>query len=254
MYSVDTAFPGLFQCFSRAYIGGDHEFLDKLMCLFLMMLGNADRPTCLIKLDPGFAEIRLVSTRMVSDCVEGYKITGAWTPHNPHGHRTFTAGYKAGEGRAVGLTFTGITLSANNQNHSPHRPNNQNSGIAIPHAWHGRARSARNASASEHSGVARGRSPSFRKFWPADAGQLKICNACCMLPSWSAPTAADQHQVNDGRLDVVRTKDPASPHPFSTFRYANMTLQAWHIRMPQLLQRTAKVLRDEDARGEPAAG
>ena len=32
-----------------------------------------------------------------------------------------------------------------------------------------------------------------------------------------------------------------------------MTLQAWPIRMPQLLQRTAKVLRDEDARGEPAA-
>ena len=63
---------------------------------------------------------------------------------------------------------------------------------------------ARNASASERSGVARGRSPPFSKFWLVGAGQLKICNACC--PAGPAPvaTAADQHQVNDG---LVHTRN-----------------------------------------------
>ena len=66
MYSVDTAFPSLFQCFSSTCIGGDHEFLDKLMCFFLMMLDNADWLTYLIKLDPGFAKIQVQCTAPVS--------------------------------------------------------------------------------------------------------------------------------------------------------------------------------------------
>ena len=51
---------------------------------------------------------------------------------------------------------------------------------------------------SKRDGLARGRSPHFRKIWLVGAGQLKICNACC--PAGPAPvaTAADQHQVNDG--------------------------------------------------------
>ena len=101
------------------------------------------------------------------------------------------------------VSFTGITLSADNQSHSPHRPNNQKSGIAIPHA-HGRARSARNASASEHSGVARGRSPSFRKFWPAVAGQLKICNAKRKM------SKKDLHTHRIPCLSIGSQEDPKS--------------------------------------------
>ena len=104
--------------------------------------------------------------------------------------------------------------------------------------------SARNASASERSGVTRGRSPPFRKFWLASAGQLKICNACCPAGPALVATAADQHQVNDG---LVAHEDPASPHPFSTFRYANMTLPAYRrgpFSCRSCCSATAKVLRD----------
>ena len=76
------------------------------------------------------------------------------------------------------LKFTGIASTARNQTPSNTHPNNQRVVLQYQNT-RVRAQRARDASASEHPGVARGRSPPFRKFWPAGAGQLKICNACC---------------------------------------------------------------------------
>ena len=74
--------------------------------------------------------------------------------------------------------------------------------------------------------------------------------ACC--PAGPAP-AADQHQVNDGRGAHEGPSFATSFLDLQVCQHDVACLQALSIRMPQLLQRTAKVLRDEDARGEPAA-
>ena len=79
--------------------------------------------------------------------------------------------------------------------------------------------------------------------------------ACC--PAGPAPvaTAADQHQVNDGRGGAHEGPSFATSFlDLQVCQHDVACLPAWSLLMPQLLQRTVKVLRDEDSRGEPAAG
>ena len=122
-----------------------------------------------------------------------------------------------------------------------------------------RAQRARDASASEHPGVARGRSPPFRKFWPAGAGQLKICNACCTR--W-------RRRLSRPARPAIHQSCRCARCPALSRRPAELALQvqqvALGLRLRQDLRAVGGALREparhlladalEDASEEPTAG